>query len=112
MASIAMYAEQPACTPTRFSMDTGTLAGYAITAYAASSYLSLGDSTQAERHARATLAVHEPRRRTRSAATFRASSRALGVRGGASRGRCGPPGTPTPTDGGRSVPSSRPRPAP
>lgn len=59
MASIAMYTEQPACTPTRFSVDTGTLAGYAITAYAASSYLSLGDSTQAERHARATLAVHE-----------------------------------------------------
>jgi tetratricopeptide (TPR) repeat protein/transcriptional regulator with XRE-family HTH domain len=54
-----LYEALPACTPTRFSVDTGTLAGYAITAYAASSYLSLGDFTQAERHARAALAVHE-----------------------------------------------------
>lgn len=54
-----LHERLPAQAPTRFSLDTGTLATYAVTAYTASSYLWLGEHGRAETHARAALAVHE-----------------------------------------------------
>jgi tetratricopeptide (TPR) repeat protein len=49
----------PARTPARLAHDTGTLATYAMTAYAASSLLWLGDYPQAETLARVAVAAHE-----------------------------------------------------
>lgn len=54
-----LYDHLPSRTPTRFSIDTGILASYAVTAYTASSYIWLGNYQEAETHARAALAVHE-----------------------------------------------------
>lgn len=54
-----LFARLPARSPTRFFVDTGTLAAYAVTAYSASAYIWLGDYRLAETHARAALAAHE-----------------------------------------------------
>lgn len=54
-----LYDQLPARPPSRFSVDTGIRASHAITAYPASSYIWLADYTQAERHARTALTVHE-----------------------------------------------------
>jgi transcriptional regulator with XRE-family HTH domain/tetratricopeptide (TPR) repeat protein len=54
-----LYERLPARTPTRFTVDTATLASYAVTAYTASSYVWLGHYREAETHARAALAVHQ-----------------------------------------------------
>ncbi|GAA0368450.1 hypothetical protein GCM10010151_67970 [Actinoallomurus spadix] len=49
----------PTEPPTRFGMDTGPLAEYAVTAYPASAFIWLEDYEQAERHAERAVAVHE-----------------------------------------------------
>ena len=49
----------PARVPSRFTIDTGTLASYALTAYPASAYAWLGDFRAARDHGEAALAVHE-----------------------------------------------------
>jgi len=59
-----LYDRLPARAPMRFALDTGTLAGYAMTAYAASSYIWLGDAARgdfenARRHAQEAVAAHE-----------------------------------------------------
>jgi len=59
-----LYGRLPARAPMRFALDTGTLAGYAMTAYASSSYIWLGDAARgdfenARRHAQEAVAAHE-----------------------------------------------------
>ncbi|MBT8224397.1 MAG: helix-turn-helix domain-containing protein [Dactylosporangium sp.] len=49
----------PARAPVRFALDTSTLASYALTAYASSAAVWLGDFQRAELEARNALAVHE-----------------------------------------------------
>lgn len=49
----------PARTPARLSHDTGALATFAMTAYAASSHLWLADYPQAEALARTAITTHE-----------------------------------------------------
>ncbi len=59
-----LHERLPARTPMRFTLDTGTLADYAMTAYAASSYIWLGDKEKgdfdkARTHAQAAITAHE-----------------------------------------------------
>lgn len=54
-----LYGRLPSRTPARFTVDTGTLAGYAMTAYSASSYIWLEDYEAARKNAEAAIAVHE-----------------------------------------------------
>lgn len=54
-----LYDRLPANPPTRFTIETDTLAQYALTAYPASSYLWLGEFQTAKRYAEAALAIHE-----------------------------------------------------
>jgi tetratricopeptide (TPR) repeat protein len=49
----------PARPPCRFTIDTGILASYAMTAYPASAYVWLGDFETARKYGEAALAVHE-----------------------------------------------------
>lgn len=49
----------PARAPSRFTIETGTLASYAMTAYPASAYVWLGDFETARTYGEAALAVHE-----------------------------------------------------
>jgi tetratricopeptide (TPR) repeat protein len=64
LEAAGLYERLPARAPMRFALDTGTLAGYAMTAYAASSYIWLGDDGKgdfenARMHAQAAVAAHE-----------------------------------------------------
>jgi transcriptional regulator with XRE-family HTH domain len=54
-----LHERLPARAPSRFTIDTGTLASYAMTAYPASAYAWLGDFRAARDHGEAALAVHE-----------------------------------------------------
>ncbi|MGQ0775743.1 MAG: hypothetical protein ACT4NY_15215 [Pseudonocardiales bacterium] len=54
-----LHERLPARAPSRFTIDTGTLASYAITSYPASVYVWLGDFETARKHAEAALAVHK-----------------------------------------------------
>ncbi|MGH3694654.1 MAG: helix-turn-helix domain-containing protein [Pseudonocardiaceae bacterium] len=54
-----LHERLPARAPSRFTIDTGTLASYAMTAYPASAYAWLGDFRTARDHAEAALVVHE-----------------------------------------------------
>lgn len=54
-----LHDQLPAETPNRFTIGTGTLASYAITAYPAHAYLALEDFHAAKTHSEAALAVHE-----------------------------------------------------
>jgi tetratricopeptide (TPR) repeat protein len=54
-----LHERLPARVPTRFTIDTGILASYAITAYPASAYTWLGDFGTARAYGEAALAVHE-----------------------------------------------------
>jgi len=54
-----LHSQLPSQTPSRFTIDTGTLASYAITAYPASAYVWLEDFEAARTHGHAALAVHE-----------------------------------------------------
>jgi tetratricopeptide (TPR) repeat protein len=54
-----LHERLPARAPSRFTIDTGALASYAMTAYPASAYTWLGDFRTALDHAKAALAVHE-----------------------------------------------------
>lgn len=54
-----LHERLPARAPSRFTIDTGTLASYAITAYPATAYAWLGDFRTARDHAEAALAVHQ-----------------------------------------------------
>jgi hypothetical protein len=54
-----LHERLPARAPQRFTIDTGTLASYAMTAYPASAYTWLGDFGTARDHGEAALAVHE-----------------------------------------------------
>lgn len=54
----ALHDALPAQSPTRFGLDTATLAAYAVHAYAASSYLWLDQFGQAKASAEQALGVH------------------------------------------------------
>jgi tetratricopeptide (TPR) repeat protein len=54
-----LHERLPTGAPRRFTIDTGTLASYAMTAYPASAYTWLGDFRTARDHGEAALAVHE-----------------------------------------------------
>jgi len=54
-----LYERLPARAPSRFTIDTGTLASYAMTAYPASAYAWLGEFRTARDLGEAALAVHE-----------------------------------------------------
>jgi tetratricopeptide (TPR) repeat protein len=54
-----LYERLPARAPSRFTMDTGIIASYAMTAYPASAYLWLGDFDTARTHGEAALAAIE-----------------------------------------------------
>ncbi|HEY8201020.1 MAG TPA: hypothetical protein VII47_06680 [Actinomycetota bacterium] len=54
----ARYDALPAEAPTLFGLDTGMLAAHRVHAYAASSYLSLGQFAEAKLSAERALAVH------------------------------------------------------
>ncbi|MGH4007638.1 MAG: helix-turn-helix domain-containing protein [Pseudonocardiaceae bacterium] len=54
-----LHERLPVKAPTRFTIDTSTLACYAMTAYPASAYVWLGDFETARTHGEAALAVHE-----------------------------------------------------
>ncbi|MGH4018401.1 MAG: tetratricopeptide repeat protein, partial [Pseudonocardiaceae bacterium] len=54
-----LYDHMPAQIPSRFTINTGTLASYAIAAHPAQAYLWLEDFQAARTHAEAALAVHE-----------------------------------------------------
>jgi hypothetical protein len=54
-----LYERLPARAPSLFTMDTGTLASYAMTDYPATAYLWLGDFETARTHGEAALVVHE-----------------------------------------------------
>ncbi|MGH4017614.1 MAG: hypothetical protein ACRDSL_27575, partial [Pseudonocardiaceae bacterium] len=51
--------QMPTQTPTRFTLDTATMASYAIAAHPAQAYLWLEDFPAAKTHGEAALAVHE-----------------------------------------------------
>jgi hypothetical protein len=54
-----LHERLPARAPIRFTIDTGTLASYAMTAYPASAYAWLGDFGTARTYGEAALIVHE-----------------------------------------------------
>jgi tetratricopeptide (TPR) repeat protein len=54
-----LYERLPSIAPTRFTVETGTLASYAITAYPASAYIWLKNFGKAKAAAEEAVAVHE-----------------------------------------------------
>lgn len=54
-----LHEQLPDNAPRRFTVDTSTLASYAMTAYPATAYAWLGDFETARTHGEAALAVHE-----------------------------------------------------
>ncbi len=54
-----LYERLPSVAPIRLTVDTGTLASYAMTAYPASAYIWLKDFERAKAHAEEAVSVHE-----------------------------------------------------